>query len=244
MMGVSPTQPIRNNSFRWGTYKKTTVGAAYTSTTTLTIVETNPEDVRQLLYYDASVGKDLLQIGPSTASGYVGKSETFYATAATATTLTMDSELTYDYSVGDTVSFVGTKLAGGWNPTILGYNYIKPIQTYFVSPNFGMDDTHSQWMKLLYYDDIAFPSIYQNLGDVLLDNVYYRLCAYFSSVNWQVHEENSSIRLQLYDGHDTPIGNLQESRVLKSEHPPAGGANTLGMAADIGWGDWIEIKGV
>ena len=41
-MGISPSVPIKNNSFREGTYKTTTVAVAYTELTSLTVATTTP----------------------------------------------------------------------------------------------------------------------------------------------------------------------------------------------------------
>jgi len=197
-MGISPSVPIKNNSFREGTYKTTTVAVAYTELTSLTVATTTPA-INQLLR-----AGDVIQIGPSTYTGSVGRSEyVSVASVGSTTVITLDSALTYDYSIGDAVSFIGTRLAGGWT---LSSNLIADIlpnyMTYFDSLGTkfrGFSDNFAQ--SITYYANGA--DIRQTLGDVLIPGIVYRLGGFTADLDWATGAGATEIlRLQFSDGVD------------------------------------------
>lgn len=207
-MGVSPSTPIKNNSFREGTYKKLTLSAAYTAGgTTLTFVAPTPA-INQILR-----AGDIIQIGPSTNATYIGQSEYAVVTNTNTTTITISgSSLSCSYASGDTVTFIGTKLAGGWDvsdttgTTVVEPLYITCFSNVVGANRFeGMSDNFMQYITL----KATYASIYQSLGDVLIPSAYYRLGTFLNSASFTggTPNINDKIYLRLNDGTSSVIIN-------------------------------------
>lgn len=205
-MGVSPSIPIKNNSFREGTYKTTTVAAGgYSSTTTLNVAAIAPE-LRQILRTG-----DYIQIGPSTTSGNIGKSEYAIVNTPTSTTaISLQSALAYDYSEGDDVTFIGSRLAGGWSLSSNDKAVLQPDGLFYWADQsgttkwWGFSDNFAQ--KMIYYNNASW--VRQTLGDVIIPNQVYRVGCFVmgnASVSMWGGSPTSSdkFRMQMSDGSTT-----------------------------------------
>ena len=102
-MGVGV--PIKNNSFRFGTKKETTLnGSAAAAQKTITVDNTSPTVAQILKAYDRFL------IGPNSSS----QSETGLVASVSGAIITAVSNLTYSYADEDPITFIGSNLAEAW----------------------------------------------------------------------------------------------------------------------------------
>jgi hypothetical protein len=99
--------PIKNRSFKIGTYGEDQLAAAYTSGVTLSI----NSDQRNLFGTN-----DYIVIGPSNNASHIGKSETAKIATVLSNKINLIASLDYNYAVSDYISGIGNKVAAGWSP--------------------------------------------------------------------------------------------------------------------------------
>jgi hypothetical protein len=203
-LGVAPAL-IKNNSFRYGTYKKTTLsGAASASATSININTTSPL-ASQLL----AVGDSVI-LGTSTNSSNIGASEKITVSSVGAAGLIIyctATPLVYNYASGDTVTFVGSRLAGSWNVSSEVLADITPVNITSSSiAKHGFNDNYAQTIK--FSTDSATRNISQSLGNVLLNGAYYRAGLFYKKdtltgqLNWDTDNNTSATHFNLRVSHD------------------------------------------
>ena len=197
-MGVSPSTPIKNRDFNEGTYKRTTLNANCLASSTVAVTATSPA-IDQILR-----SPDLIQIGPSTYAGSEGATETATVSSVTApSTITINSALTYNYSSGDPVSFVGSRLGGSWGLSSSDSANIAPAKiTVFPSEatsivTYGYADNWAQGLQF----KVTGHSISQQLGDVLSPSAVYRAGVFVQTVTFAATGNAGDIvSLRVHDG--------------------------------------------
>jgi len=179
-MGVGV--PIKNNSFRFGTKKETTFSAGEAALQTiLSVTETSPT-LSKLLR-----ANDRVLLGPNSA----GQSETALVSSTGSGTITIPSPgVTYAYSSGDPVTFIGTRLAEAWD--------ISGTHTPASIDGGGKDDDYAQQLSFGGVDGAR--KFYQTLSTVAGLSQFEATTVYRFGCNLDVAGSSAVVGVAVNDG--------------------------------------------
>ncbi len=97
--------PVKNRSFKSGTYTEDQLGSAYSSGLTMAVNSDN----RNLFQAD-----DYIVVGPSNNASHIGRTEPVKITGVGSNYINIANALTYDYAASDYITGVGNRIAAGW----------------------------------------------------------------------------------------------------------------------------------
>ena len=213
-MGVGV--PIKNNSFRFGTKKETTFSAGEAvAQTVLSVTETSPT-LSNLLK-----ANDRVLLGPNSS----GQSETALISTTGSGTITVSSGITYAYSSGDSVTFIGTRLAEAWSlsGTFAGITSID---------GGGKDDDYAQCLD--FGGANGARKFYQTISQVaglsqFEPDTKYRFGCWLDNAG-----SSPSVTLAVNDGHDDVITGTKGACTDFTAYTDTG---TTGTSSEVGAGE-------
>ncbi len=97
--------PVKNRSFKSGTYTEDQLGSVYSSGLTLAVNSDN----RNLFQAD-----DYIVVGPSNNASHIGRTEPVKISEVGSNYINLASALTYDYVASDYITGIGNRIAAGW----------------------------------------------------------------------------------------------------------------------------------